>query len=95
MTEEELYALIEKVANEQGLPPDEVREAMEFAAHDAWLRARNHPATRELWDLCPREGEEPTLLEFLPYLILLTSIERAQHENLDLLFPNDSQSPLS
>ena len=102
MTEEELDKLIRMVASKHHVSPEEVRKSMEISVHDAWVRAKDHPATQLLWSMCPHKGDEPTLCEFFPFLNMLVLIDQAKAESpsfglfpYEIVLPTGDDSPFA
>lgn len=69
--ETDFEQIIEIVAEEQGITPDEVKRSIQ----EALEAGRNNPApaVQAMWRSIPRKGEEPTLNEVLTFLVKKTA----------------------
>ena len=62
--------IIQTIARQNHTTPQEVRQKMIEAMKEAQLSS--NPAARAKWNRIPRKGDEPTLEEFLDYLLHAT-----------------------
>ena len=59
--------ILEQIASARQVDPSEVREKMQQAMDAAM--ANPDPAVQAMWRSIPKQGDKPTLDEFMDYLI--------------------------
>ena len=59
--------ILEQIAVANGATAEEVRENMRIAMVSALTNP--NPTVQKMWNSIPRKGEQPTLEEFMDYLI--------------------------
>ena len=59
--------ILEQIASARQVAPSEIREKMQLAM-DAAMENPD-PAVQAMWRSVPKQGEKPTLDEFMDYLI--------------------------
>ena len=59
--------ILEQISHSSQRSPDQLRSQMQLAM-DAAMENPD-PAVRAMWDSIPRQGEKPTLEEFMDYLV--------------------------
>ena len=67
MLKEEFESVLEIIGKQNGIPKEQVREQMQLAMEEGMQNP--DPLVQEQWRKIPRKGTQPTLEEFVEYLL--------------------------
>jgi len=67
MMKEEFEAVLESIGKQNGIPKEQVRAEMQLAMEEGMKNP--DPMVQEQWRKIPRKGSQPTLEEFVEYLL--------------------------
>lgn len=59
--------ILDQIASASHIPPSRLRERMQAALESALENP--DPAVQDMWNSIPKQGDKPTLEEFMNYLI--------------------------